>query len=152
MPSADAKVFNQRQLQFAAGALRMIDRAERVPRDEVILPAQQSLVINQRQAAFRKLDLRGIGASAGGGLIPGNRPRLVHAGEAIIPAQQQQALMAGGGGNVNFSPVNNITVQGTGNAREDQERMAEILELNNARQMERFARIMERNGFGRLRA
>ena len=152
VPSADAKVFNQRQLQFAAGALRMIDRAERVPRDEVILPAQQSLVINQRQAAFRKLDLRGIGASAGGGLIPGNRPRLVHAGEAIIPAQQQQALMAGGGGNVNFSPVNNITVQGTGNAREDQERMAEILELNNARQMERFARIMERNGFGRLRA
>lgn len=101
---------------------------------------------------------KGIGkvfGFAGGGNVTGGKPiRVGEAGpELFVPyASGRIVPNAAGmaGGSVAFSPVTSITIQGNTDDRSKQELLSYI-EAKDARNQRELMRMLERNGFGRLR-
>lgn len=102
----------------------------------------------------------GIGAlfgKAGGGSVMGGKAYMVgeRGPELFIPGISGGIVsnnkLAGAGG-MTYSPVTSITITGAEDNRDIERRMQALMQVNNAKQKADVMRLLDRNGFGRLRA
>ena len=100
-----------------------------------------------------------FGFRAGGGRFSGltmvgeNGPEVVGGAGRVWNTQQlQHAMQGGGGGTINYSPVSPITINGAGGDARDTALLVDArIRQNNNKQMQEMQRMLERNGFGRMR-
>lgn len=99
-----------------------------------------------------------FGFRAGGGNFSGltmvgeNGPELVGGAGKVWNQQQLKAAGMGGGGTFNYAPVSPITINGAGGDANQTALLVEgRIKQNNTKQMQEIQRMLERNGFGRMR-
>lgn len=100
-----------------------------------------------------------FGFRAGGGRFSGltmvgeNGPELVGGSGRVWNNQQLQHAMRGGsGGTLNYNPISQVTINGAGGDSRDTALLVDArIRQNNNKQMQEMQRMLERNGFGRMR-
>lgn len=101
-----------------------------------------------------------IGGSAGGGIIPANKPRIVgeEGPELILPTAQSSVFnarqlafgAAGGSKSVDYRPSNTIVINGRADT-DTQAQLAAMMQANNEAQLKYINQMLYSNGFGRMR-
>lgn len=92
-----------------------------------------------------------FGFAAGGGRV--DRPTIVgeDGKELVLPparvVNQRQMAFAGGGGGVNFAPVNYFSIIERENPEQTKQELAQYIEIRTAQQQAEFVRVMQRSGY-----
>lgn len=92
-----------------------------------------------------------FGFAAGGGRV--DRPTIVgeDGTELVLPParvmNKRQMAFAGGGGGVNFAPVNYFSIIERENPEQTKQEMAQYFEVRTAQQQAEFIRLLQRSGY-----
>ncbi len=101
---------------------------------------------------------RSIFGFAGGGhprglaMVGEDGPELANFGSGGQVWNMRQLAFAGAGGGVSYAPVSNFYFETSANDQESLRReFGAVLAINNAKQEQRFQRVLQENGLGRVR-
>lgn len=92
-----------------------------------------------------------FGYAAGGGrtdrptIVGEDGPELITGSNRVM--NMRQMAFAGGGGGVNFAPVNNINIIERENPEQTKQEIAQYIEVRTAQQQAEFVRVLERSGY-----